>query len=236
MLKLIKTLLISEILLLVVSISIVNASEGKLFTGSESIPKDAIVLFDGKSMENWMLAGTNGPAPWKCENGYMQVGGGCIYSKQRFTDCQIHLEFWLPSMPNSHGQMRANSGVYVSGLYEVQVLDVYGFDIGKHGCGAIYDVVAPMVNAAKPPETWQTYDILYFAPRFDEQGRKISSARISLVWNGLWALNNVKIPGPTASNLGNDPKEPGPIMLQDHGDPVRYRNIWVRPLGGPVAR
>lgn len=208
------------------------SSPTPLYKGSEPIPADAIVLFDGKDLSNWVKRGSDDPAEWKVQNGYMEVvpGTGDIVSKQKFYDCQLHVEFWLPLMADARGQARANSGVYLQGRYEVQVLDSYGLDSRDDDCGGIYKLVAPMVNACRPPEHWQTYDILFRAPRFNEHGVKIEAARISVLHNGVWIHNNVEIHQPTGGEIDHNYAEPGPILLQDHGDPIRYRNVWVRSL------
>ncbi len=123
-----------------------------LFRGDESIPADAIVLFDGKDLSQWVKRGTNEPAAWKVENGYMEVvpGTGDICTKELFKDCQVHVEFWLPLMADKTGQARANSGVYLQGRYEVQVLDSYQLDSQVNDCGAFYMLATPMVNACRP--------------------------------------------------------------------------------------
>lgn len=199
-----------------------------LFIGNETLPKDAVVLFDGKGLSEWIhLDGK--PADWKLVNDYMEVRGGNIRTKREFTDCQVHVEFWLPSMPNASGQAKANSGVYLQGRYEVQVLDSYGLKSQSNDCGAIYGVSAPLVNACRPPEQWQTYDIIFHAPRF-EGGKQISKARMSVLQNGVWIQDNVVVPEATAAATDSDVTKPGPIMLQDHGNPVRYRKIWIRDL------
>ncbi len=201
-----------------------------LFVGDETRPADAVVLFDGKDLANWLYVGSDKPAEWKVENGYMEVKGGNIYSKQSSGDHQLHVEFWLPRMDGASGQGRANSGVYVHGLYEIQVLDSFGLKPGGGDCGAIYGVGGPMVNACRPPEHWQSFDIFFRAPRFDEKGNKTANARMSVVHNGVWIHVNVEVPGPTAAAMARDEKSPGPVMLQDHGSPVRFRNVWMRPL------
>ena len=204
-----------------------------LFQGTEPIPKDAIVLFDGKDLSQWVKCGTDQPAGWKIENGYTQVapGTGDICSKQHFTDCQLHLEFWVPLMPEARGQARGNSGVFFMGFtYEIQVLDSYGLQPGNGDCGAIYSIAPPMVNAARPPEQWQTFDMVFHAPKFDDKGKKTANARITVLWNGVLIHDDAQIPSPTPDHSAADPTGPGPIELQDHGYLVRYRNMWVRPL------
>lgn len=204
-----------------------------LFTGSECVPTDAKVLFDGTDLSAWLKRGSDDPAGWKVENGYMEVvpGTGDIRSKELFSDCQIHVEFWLPLMADCTGQARANSGVYLQGRYEVQVLDSYQLDSRDDDCGGIYKLAAPMVNASRPPENWQTYDIFFQAPRFNEHGTKTANARISVVHNGIWIHHDLEVPGPTGGEIDHNFSEPGPLLLQDHGNLVRFRNVWVRPLG-----
>lgn len=204
-----------------------------LYLGSEAVPKDAIVLFDGKDLSKWVRCGTDQPAGWKVENGYMQVvaGTGDICTKQHFKDCQLHVEFWLPLMAETHGQERANSGVFFMGwTYEIQVLDSYGLQPGNGDCGAIYSIKPPMVNAARPPEQWQTYDMVFHAPRFDATGKKTANAHITVFWNGVLIHDSAEIPSPTPDHSSAEPTGPGPIELQDHGYLIRYRNVWVRPL------
>lgn len=202
-------------------------------------PSDAIVLFDGKSTDAWVMRASKQPCKWVVENGVMRVNGGDIITKQQFTDFQLHLEFRpISTDSNATGQGRGNSGVYSQGLYEVQVLDSYGLDSKDNDCGGIYKVSAPMVNACLKPTEWQSYDILFFAPRFDRNGKMIQPARLSVLQNGVWIQNNAEVSNRTTASMNKeeqDEKQPGPIMLQDHGNPVEYRNIWIRPLG-PATR
>ncbi|MGB9587925.1 MAG: 3-keto-disaccharide hydrolase [Armatimonadota bacterium] len=204
-----------------------------LFQGAESIPADAIVLFDGKDLSKWGKRSNPSESPeWKVENGYMEVtpGTGDIVTRERFFDCQLHVEFWLPLMADCTGQARANSGVYLQGRYEIQVLDSYGLDSKDDDCGAIYKRAKPMVNACRPPEEWQTYDVFFRAPRFNENGVKIESARMSVLHNGVWIHHDLEIHQPTGGEIDHNYAEPGPVLLQDHGNLIRYRNIWIRPL------
>jgi len=203
-----------------------------LFTGSESIPADAIVLFDGKDLSQWVKRGSDELVEWKVENGYFEVvpRTGDICTKELFTDYQVHVEFRLPLMADCKGQARANSGVYLQGRYEVQVLDSYGLDSKDDDCGGIYRLAAPTVNASRPPEQWQTYDIFFMAPRFNEKGVKTAPARISVVQNGVWIHHDLKIHEPTGGEIDSNFAEPGPLLLQDHHNLVRYRNIWARRL------
>lgn len=195
-------------------------------------PSDATVLFDGKNTAAWVMQNGRSPCRWKLvEGGAMRVQGGNIITKQNFSDFQLHLEFRTPYMPNASGQGRGNSGVYFQGSYEVQVLDSYGLDSKDNDCGGIYTVSAPMVNACLKPGEWQSYDVLFFAPGFDESGKMVKPARVSVLQNGVWIQQNVEVWKPTTAAMKRDDlSKPGPIMLQDHGNPVEYRNIWIRPL------
>jgi hypothetical protein len=199
-------------------------------------PKGAIVLFDGKDLSNWVQL--NGkPAKWKVEDGYMEVRGGDIKTKELFgPDYQLHVEFWLPLMANEKGQGRANSGVYQQGRYEVQVLDSYHNDTYANGSvGALYGIIAPdkeaQEKAIRPPEQWNTYDITFHAPRVDDQGKVTEKGRITVVLNGVTIIDNGKFDHVTGGAFDDKIGTPGPIRLQDHGAKVRYRNIWIEPLG-----
>jgi hypothetical protein len=170
---------------------------------------------------------------WKPqEDGSLQCdpGKGSILSKQNFGDMKLHLEFWLPLMADSFGQGRANSGVIINNLYEVQVLDSFGLVPSMGDCGAIYSQARPRVNASLPPEHWQTYDITFRAPRMNADGTVKEKARVSVELNGIKVQDNVAIEGATA---GHEPGKPpanaatGPLQLQDHGNRVRYRNVWL---------
>ncbi len=192
-------------------------------------PPGAIGLFDGKDLSQWSKL--NGqPAHWKVENGYVEVAtGGNIRTKQEFGDCRLHVEFWLPLMADKTGQDRANSGVYLLGRHEVQVLDTFGLPPADNGCGGIYKVAVPEVSASLPPEEWQSYDIFYTAPTVKD-GQMVTPARISVIQNNVRIHNNVEIAKPSTGGGINDKwAEKGPLMLQDHGNKVRYRNIWIVP-------
>ena len=148
-------------------------------------------------------------------------------TKRTFTDFKLHIEFRTPFQPTAGGQGRGNSGVYLQGRYEVQVLDSYGLESKDNDCGGIYGVAAPLVNACKAPTIWQSYDIEFHAPRCDN-GKKVEPARMTVHHNGVKIHDDVKIPvDNTRAGLGGDPCEPGPILLQDHGNPVQFRNVWV---------
>jgi hypothetical protein len=202
-------------------------------------PSDAIVLFDGKDLAHWVsLDGS--PTKWITRDGYMECvkGSGYIRTLQNFGDCQLHVEWATPTPPHGEGQGRGNSGVFF-GLdrYEVQVLDSYGNKTyADGGAGAVYGQYPPLVNASRLPGQWQVYDIIYTAPRFDAEGKLLSPVRLTVFHNGVLIQNNVSLTGPT-SWLERAPYQPHPekqpISLQDHGNPVRFRNIWVRQLGKP---
>jgi hypothetical protein len=152
-------------------------------------------------------------------------GTGDIMTKETFTDFFLHLEFRCPDMPEAKGQAKGNSGVFLQGRYEIQVLDSYGINIpGKGDCGAIYNQFAPLVNACKPPMEWQTYDVIFRAPRVDDDGQVVEPVRLTALQNGLVIQNNVELSiNPNMQDAGT----PGPLRLQDHGNLVAYRNIWA---------
>ena len=161
----------------------------------------------------------------------MQVRQTGIKTKRTFDGhFKLHLEFRVPYLPDAKGQARGNSGVYLQGRYEVQVLDSYGLDSKDNDCGAIYEVAKPLVNACKAPTVWQSYDIDFHAPVFKD-GKRVETARVRVVQNGVLIQGNVSISvDNTRAGLGGNGSAPGPIMLQDHGSPVQYRNIWMVPL------
>ncbi len=193
-------------------------------------PAGAIVLFDGTSFDKWEKAGGR-PVGWKIvEGGAMEVvpKSGSIATKRGFTDIKLHLEFRTPFMPEARGQGRGNSGVYVQGRYEVQVLDSYGLEGRDNECGGIYKVAAPRVNMCAPPMQWQTYDITFRAARFDMKGKKTENARVTVVHNGVTIHEGQELPSATGSaKKKGEPPAPGPVSLQEHGNPMQYRNIWV---------
>ena len=194
-------------------------------------PESAVILFDGKDLSNWV--GRDGGEPkWKVEGDAMIVEPrtGDISSKETFTDHFLHLEFMCPDMPEASGQAKGNSGVFFQGRYEIQVLDSYGIEVpGKGDCGAIYNQFAALVNACLPPLHWQTYDVIFRAPRFNDAGEMTENVRVTALQNGLVILNNVQLPGTTAG-ADSEVAQPGPLRLQDHGNLVQYRNIWAVPL------
>lgn len=189
-------------------------------------PVGAAVLFDGKSLDAWTKPDGKTAATWQLlDDGVMQVKGGDVLSKAKFGACTMHIEFRLPFMPRAGGQGRANSGVYVQNRYEVQVLDSFGLKGLNNECGGIYTQAAPIVNICYPPLQWQTYDI-EFTPALFENGKKTKNAVITVKHNGVLIHDKFELkkecPGGMAESA-----DPGGIRLQDHGNPVQYRNIWV---------
>ncbi len=196
-------------------------------------PSDAIVLFDGQDLGQWQ--GDNGsPAKWKIEDGAMVVNGtGSLRTKQGFGDCQLHIEWATPAKVEGSDQGRGNSGVFLMERYELQVLDSYQNKTYYHGqAGAIYKQSAPLVNASRKPGEWQTYDIIFHAPKRDTDGKVIKPATVTVLHNGALIQDHFEILGSTYTDVPEYEKHPAkaPISLQDHGNPVRYRNIWIREL------
>jgi len=198
-------------------------------------PSDAVVLFDGKDLSNWTDYKGN-PAKWKVENGYMEVVGKAesIQTKQGFGDCQLYVEWAAPAEVKGDGQDRGNSGVYLMKLYEVQVLDCYDNKTYADGMtAAIYGQYPPLVNACRKPGEWQTFNIIFHAPRFDKEKKLISPARMTIFHNGILVHDNAVLTGPTEHKIRLPyvaHPDKLPVMLQEHGNPVRYRNIWIREL------
>ena len=209
----------------------------EVVTPGESVntaPSDAIVLFDGTNSNEWVSTNDKGPIGWKLEEGAMTVvgGKGNIQTKREFGDVQLHIEWRAPKEVVGEGQGRGNSGVFLQARYEVQVLDNYNNRTYSNGqAGSLYKQSMPMVNACRPPGQWQSYDIIYMAPHFSN-GQVIRPATITVFHNGVLIQNNYELKGNTPY-IGL-PKYvahgKGPLMLQDHGNPVSYRNIWVREL------
>ena len=194
---------------------------------NDAAPSDAVVLFDGKDFSHWKGAGA-----WKVEDGAMVAGRGSITSVDEFGDCQVHIEWSAATPPKGNGQGRSNSGCYMQGRYEVQMLDSFGLTGEDNECGGIYEIRKPNVNMCFPPLSWQTYDVEYHAAKFDATGKKTDDAWMSVKHNGVVIHEKVKLPrGTRAAPVAEGPED-GPIYLQDHGDPVRYRNIWIKPLAG----
>ncbi|MBS1722267.1 MAG: DUF1080 domain-containing protein [Armatimonadetes bacterium] len=197
-------------------------------------PKGAVVLFDGTSTKEWVHRGTGKPCEWDIVEGALVVKQGTpdILTKREFGDYRLHLEFWLPLMADQTSQGRANSGVYNHGRYEIQILDSFKNPTDAFGdCGAIYGEKEPDQYALLPPERWNTYDIVFRAPRFKKDGTVSEKPRITVDQNGIRIHTDVEIREcPTRAGLDGPQPKTGPILLQDHGAPVRYRNIWILPL------
>ena len=199
------------------------------------VPADSVVLFDGKDLSNWTTA-KGEPVRWKVQDGYMEVvkGAGGIKTTRGFGDCQLHVEWASPAAAVGVGQDRGNSGVFLMENYEVQVLDSYNSKTYADGmAGAIYGQYPPLVNATRKPGEWQTYDIVFHAPRFDAGGKLLAPARLTVFLNGILVQDNEELTGPTAHKARPPYKahaEKLPIALQDHSHPVRFRNIWIREL------
>jgi hypothetical protein len=198
-------------------------------------PSDAIVLFDGSSLSQWRSEDST-PAKWTVQNGYMEVkpGAGMIQSARGFGDVQLHLEWATPSVVKGEGQERGNSGVFLMGIYELQVLDSYQNDTYPDGqAGAVYGENPPLVNATRGPGQWQEYDVIFHRPHFKADGTLERPARMTVFLNGVLIQDNFELVGPTA-NRARPPyaahPDKLPLKLQDHGNPVRYRNIWIREL------
>lgn len=217
-------------------------------TQRSAAPSDAIVLFDGTDLSQWV--GWQGPfglefypnyskgkevePTWTVENGYMQVDTRAnLKSKQKFGDIQLHVEWSTPETVVGSSQGRGNSGIGIMGTYEIQVLDSFNNKTYADGqAGALYGLNPPLVNASREPGKWQTYDIVFEAPRFSD-GKLIKPAFVTLFHNGVLVQNHEELLGPTAHRIRSEyvPHEAeGPILLQQHGNPVRYRSVWVRRL------
>ena len=180
-------------------------------------PAGAVVLFDGKDAAHF-------PGAKVTPEGLLENGST---SSDKFGDSTLHVEFMLSYMPAARGQGRSNSGVYLQGRYEVQVLDSFALEGKNNECGGIYTIAAPKVNMCFPPLTWQTYDVDFTAAKYDADGKKISHARMTVKHNGVVIHENVDVPHTTTSAPVKEENSPGPLYLQNHGNPVRYRNIWM---------
>lgn len=203
----------------------------KVITPGEagSPPSDAVVLFDGKD-----LSAFEGGDKWLVKDGVATVHGGGITSKQSFGDCQLHVEWASPAEVKGDGQGRGNSGIYLQGRYEVQILDSYNNETYYDGqAGSLYKQWPPLVNASRKPGEWQTYDIIFTAPRFDKDGKLSKPGYVTVLHNGVLIQNHAELQGSTA---WDKPPEYSahplkqPFSIQDHGNPVRFRNIWIREL------
>jgi hypothetical protein len=217
---------------------------GATFSQGAPAPSDAEVLFDGKDLSKWQNA-QGKEAHWKFQDGYVETAarGGGIRTKGKWADFQLHVEWSAPTPPHGTGQGRGNSGVLINGMYEVQVLDSYQAKTYPDGqAAAIYGQSPPLVNASKPPGQWQTYDIIFESPRWNDKSELIKKACVTVIHNGVVVQNHYEFVGSTDGISREVPwktlsRYVGPhspemfIELQDHNNPVRYRNIWVRSMG-----
>jgi Domain of Unknown Function (DUF1080) len=200
-------------------------------------PADAIVLLGPKTDGSaWQMSTGGGALTWPLKDGILQSAKGMIETKQQFEDFQLHVEFATPSAVKGDSQERGNSGVFLLGKFEIQVLDSYNNKTYPDGqASAMYGQFPPLVNASRPPGAWQAYDIIFTAPRFSASGTLEKPAIVTVLHNGVVVHNATPFWGPT-THKKIDAYEPnqtkGPIGLQDHGNPVHYRNIWIRPLKG----
>ncbi len=205
------------------------------FSLKTSPPSDAIVLFDGKDFSKWI--GENGDVKWKIQDDYMETTkSGRIHTKDEFGDFQLHIEFATPEKVEGNGQQRGNNGVNIYGRYEIQVLDSYNNPTYADGqAGALYGQWPPLVNASRPPGQWQSYDIIWESPRWDDAGKLIKKACVTVLHNGVVIHHKKEFVGNTGWKIVGNYDKPHPpkgfIELYEHGNPVRFRNIWLRPLG-----
>jgi hypothetical protein len=195
----------------------------------DPVPSDAIVLFDGKSLSEW-----NGGENWEVKDGAATSMKNSITSKRSFGDCQLHLEWASPEKVEGSGQGRGNSGIYLMGKYEVQILDSFDNKTYFDGqCGAIYKQHPPLVNACRKPGEWQSYDIVFTAPRFDADGKVQKPAAVTVLQNGIVVQSHFELLGGTfydRAPVYEKHADKLPMLIQFHGNPVRFRNIWVREL------
>jgi hypothetical protein len=214
----------------VITPSKIGDPESKVFV---TAPSDAEILFDGKDLSKWQATG-GGDATWKVEGGAMVAAGKDLQTKDSFGDAQIHVEWASPEKVEGEGQGRGNSGVYIMGNYEVQVLDSYKNDTYADGqAGALYGQFPPLVNASLPPGQWQNYDIVFHRPRFGEDGKVTKPATMTVFHNGVLVQDHTELRGTTSHHspgVYTQHADKLPIRLQFHGNPTRFRNIWIRQL------
>ena len=184
-----------------------------------SPPAGAVVLFDGKGINRF-------PKSRITEDGLLMEG---VTTEDKFTDCTVHVEFRLPYIPDARGQARGNSGLYLQGRYEVQMLDSFSLSGEDNECGGLYKTARPKVNMCFPPLTWQTYDVDFTAAKYDASGSKTANAKLTVKHNGVLIHENQEVPAASTAAPVKEENTPGPIYLQNHGNPVRYRNVWVLP-------
>lgn len=221
----------------------VVVTPGATFSQNAPAPSDAEILFDGHGLAKWE-SDKGGEATWKANEDYVEstAKSGVIRTRGKWADFQLHVEWATPNPPKGEGQGRGNSGILINGIYEVQILDSFQAKTYPDGqAGAIYGQSPPLVNASKPPGEWQTYDILFESPRWNEQGKLVKKAVLTVLHNGVVVQDRYELLGGT-DGLNKDipwkslSKYPAPhapemfIALQDHANPVRFRNIWVRPM------
>jgi hypothetical protein len=196
-------------------------------------PGDAILLFDGGDLSQWQSE-RGGKAAWEVKDGVATVNGtGSIVTKQLFGDCQLHIEWATPAEVKGEGQGRGNSGVIFQGRYELQILDSFQNKTYFNGqAGALYSQYAPLVNVSRKPGEWQSYDVIFHTPRFDENGKLLKAGTMTVLQNGVLVQDHVEIKGPTGRQPTKYEPHPlrQPLVLQDHGNPIRFRNIWIREL------
>jgi hypothetical protein len=207
---------------------------GKTFSLEAPAPSDAIVLFNGQDFSKWR--GESGEVKWKLENGYMETTAtGRIRTTDEFGDFQLHLEWATPSKVEGEGQGRGNNGLNIFGRYEIQILDSYNNQTYPDGqAAAIYGQTPPLVNASKGPGEWQSYDVIFEAPHWDAGGNLTKKAHVTVLHNGVVVHHRREMMGTTGHRSApayGRPQERGYIELSEHGNPVRFRNIWIRPLG-----
>jgi hypothetical protein len=216
---------------------------GQQFSQAAQAPSDAEVLFDGTDLSKWETMDLK-PAKWRVHDGYVETQrGGSVRTLGKWADFQLHVEFAEPNPPHGVSQGRGNSGILINNMYEVQVLDSYQTKTYADGqCAAVYGQMPPLVNACKPPGEWQTYDIIFESPRWNDKGELIKKAAITVLHNGVVVQNHYELVGMTDGINGDVPwksasKYGAPhapevfVALQDHNNPVRFRNIWIRTLG-----
>lgn len=227
-----RTLGLMATLLLGQSISSARTDPPNGTTLGAKPPEGAVVLFDGKELGGWVQKDGKTPASWPVADGLFTVGvgQGDIQTAKTFGDFQLHLEFNVPYMPQAKGQARGNSGVYLGGIYELQILDSYGLTPKSNDCGAIYQQVVPKVNACKPPLQWQTYDVTLHKAKV-EGGKVSKKARLTVIQNGIKIIDDVEIsPTPGGASARIKEGEDGPLLLQDHHNQVEFRNLWIKPI------
>lgn len=214
--------------------TVVSAGTSTCGTTAGTAPSDAIVLFDGSNLDAFKSG--NGPAKWVVEDGVAVVNGGDIQTRESFGDVQLHIEWMIPADRKTNGQAGGNSGVFFNNQYEVQILNAFENETYADGtAGSFYGQHPPLVNPCRPKGQWNVYDIIYTAPRWDDNGELTAPGRATVIFNGVVVQNNQAFWGSTAhmrKATYGAPHGPGPIRIQDHGDPIRFQNIWVRPLDG----